>query len=360
MKRIVIKVGSNVLTRDDGKLDVTRMSAIVDQIAWLRKNGCEVILVSSGAVASGRGELKVSRKLGSVEQRMLYSAVGQVKLIGLYYDLFREHGIPVGQVLTMKENFSSRREYLNQRTCMAAMLQNGVLPVVNENDTVSVTELMFTDNDELSGLIATMMDASALVILSNIDGIFNGPPKDKTTQVIARVEPGRDMTEYIQSGRSGFGRGGMLTKCGIARKVADEGIKVFIANGRRENILISLATRPELTVHTEFLPNPEPASGVKKWIAHSESFAKGAIHVNAKAAEALCGDKAVSLLFVGVESVEGDFEEGDLVSVIAPDGQKVAVGKSSFDSDEARLNIGKHDMRPLVHYDYLYIENSLQ
>lgn len=358
MKRIVIKVGSNVLTRDDGKLDITRMSALVDQTAWLMKNGYEVILVSSGAMASGRGELKVDRKLGSVEQRMLFSALGQAKLMGLYYDLFREYKIPVGQILTMKENFASRREYLNQRACMSVMLENGVLPVVNENDTVSLTELMFTDNDELSGLIAAMMDASTLVILSNIDGIFNGPPDDSGSHVIARVEPGRDLTEYIQTGKSSFGRGGMITKCGIARKVADEGIKVIIANGRRDNILIDLVKRPETTVHTEFTPAAQPVSGVKKWIAHSGSFAKGAIHINAKAAEALRGDKAVSLLFVGVTAVEGDFYEGDLVSIIDQDGSHVAVGKTSFSSDEARLNIGKHDMRPLIHYDYLYIENG--
>ena len=159
-RRLVIKVGSNVLTRDDGKLDITRMSALTDQLAWLRSEGYEVILVSSGAMASGRGEIKVDRKLDSVEQRQLYSALGQAKLINLYYDLFREYRIPVGQVLTMKENFSSRREYLNQRACMTVMLENGVIPIVNENDTVSVTELMFTDNDELSGLIASMMDAS--------------------------------------------------------------------------------------------------------------------------------------------------------------------------------------------------------
>ena len=137
--RIVIKVGSNVLTRDDGKLDITRMSALVDQIAWLRQQGHEVILVSSGAVASGRGELTVSRKLDNVAQRQLFSALGQAKLINLYYDLFREYHIHVGQVLTMKESFSTRREYLNQRACMEVMLDNGVIPIVNENDTVSVT-----------------------------------------------------------------------------------------------------------------------------------------------------------------------------------------------------------------------------
>ena len=153
-RRIVVKIGSNVLTRKDGKLDVTRMSALVDQIAWLRKQGIEVIVVSSGAMASGRGELRVDHSLDSVEQRQLFSAVGQVKLVGLYYDLFREFGIHVGQVLTMKENFEPGEQYRNQRACMTVMLENDVLPIVNENDTVSVTELMFTDNDELSGLIA--------------------------------------------------------------------------------------------------------------------------------------------------------------------------------------------------------------
>ena len=160
MRRIVVKIGSNVLTRKDGKLDVTRMSALVDQIAWLRKQGIEVIVVSSGAMASGRGELRIDHSLDSVEQRQLFSAVGQVKLVGLYYDLFREFGIHVGQVLTMKENFEPGEQYRNQRACMTVMLENDVLPIVNENDTVSVTELMFTDNDELSGLIAQQIPSS--------------------------------------------------------------------------------------------------------------------------------------------------------------------------------------------------------
>ena len=162
MKRIVVKIGSNALTRPDGRLDVTRMSALVDQIAWLRQHDHEVILVSSGAVACGRRELDISHELDSVEQRQLFSAMGQAKLIGLYYDLFREYHIHVGQVLTMKENFEPGEQYRNQQACMRVMLENGVLPIVNENDTVSVTELMFTDNDELSGLIAQMMQADTL------------------------------------------------------------------------------------------------------------------------------------------------------------------------------------------------------
>ena len=355
-KRIVVKIGSNVLTRDNGKLDITRMSAIVDQTAWLHDHGYEVILVSSGAMASGRGEIKVSRRLDSVAQRQLYSALGQAKLINHYYDLFREYHLPVGQVLTMKENFNSRRAYLNQRACMSVMLENGVIPIVNENDTVSVTELMFTDNDELSGLIASMMDAKTLVILSNIDGIYDGTPTDPSSHVISKVEPGKDLSQYIQSERSGFGRGGMITKYNIARKVAEEGIQVIIANGKRDNILIDLATNPDNTPHTEFMAKEEGVSGIKKWIAHSDSFAKGQLTINAKAYEALCGNNAVSLLPVGVTAVEGDFEEGDLVNIICQDGQKVALGRCSYDSDTARKMLGKHGQKPIVHYDYLYME----
>lgn len=227
MKRIVVKVGSNVLTRADGKLDITRMSAIVDQLVWLRGHGYEVILVSSGSMVAGRDELRIDHKLDSVSQRQLYSALGQVKLIGLYYDLFREYDVHIGQVLTMKESFSTRGEYLNQRACMNVMLENGVIPIVNENDTTSITELMFTDNDELAGLVASMMAADALIILTNVDGIYNGNPSDRNTRIIPMVNYDRDLSEYIQTSKSHFGRGGMITKANIARKIADEAHKGY-------------------------------------------------------------------------------------------------------------------------------------
>lgn len=355
-KRIVVKVGSNVLTRPDGNINVTRMSAIVDQIVWLRDNGYEVILVSSGSLASGKGELKPARKLDSVQQRQLFSSIGQVKLIGLYYDLFREYGVHIGQMLTMKESFATRGEYLNQRSCISVMLESGVLPIINENDPVSVTELMFTDNDELAGLVASMMNAQTLVILTNVDGIYNGDPKANGTRVIPMVNYDRDLGEYIQDTKSGFGRGGMMTKAKIASKVADEGIKVIIANGQTENILTELALHPQQTMHTEFRPNPSPTSRIKKWIAHSESFAQGRVHINAKAEEALKGDKAVSLLPVGVTAVEGDFEEGDIIDVVNPKGETIALGRSGYNADDARKAMGKHDVRPMIHYDYLYME----
>ena len=227
--RIAVKIGSNVLTRKDGTLDITRMSALVDQVAELHRKGVEVILISSGAVASGRSEIKAGKKLDPVSARQLYSAVGQAKLINRYYELFREHGMTCGQVLTTKENFGSRTHYLNQKHCIEVMLENKVIPIVNENDTISVTELMFTDNDELSGLIATMMGMDALIILSNIDGIYNGNPSDPSSTVIREIDGSKeDLSEYVQTSKSSFGRGGMLTKCSIAQKVADEGITVII------------------------------------------------------------------------------------------------------------------------------------
>ena len=225
MKRIVVKVGSNVLTRKDGKLDVTRMSALVDQIAGLRRQGIEVILVSSGAVACGRRELVVDHSLDSVEQRQLFSAV-----------------------------FQPGEQYQNQRACMTVMLENNVLPIVNENDTVSVTELMFTDNDELSGLIAQMMKADTLILLSNIDGIYDGHPDDPSSRIIPEVAPGRDLSQYIKEEKSAFGRGGMHSKYTTAQKVQQAGIRVIIANGERENILLDLMEHKDQTPHTEFTP----------------------------------------------------------------------------------------------------------
>lgn len=365
LNRIAVKVGSNVLTRRDGTLDVTRMSALVDQIAELYKAGKEIILISSGAVASGRSEIHPNRKLDSVDQRQLFSAVGQAKLINRYYELFREHGIPVGQVLTMKENFATRRHYLNQKNCMTVMLENGVIPIVNENDTISVSELMFTDNDELSGLIASMMDAQALIILSNIDGIYNGAPSDPASEVIREIGPGEDLSAYIQTTKSNFGRGGMLTKTSIARKVADEGITVIIANGKRDNILTEILLNEELRMknegsslkYTRFVPAPNPVSSVKKWIAHSGGFAKGELHIDRNATELLFTDKVASILPIGVTEISGEFEKDDIVRIIDSEGRPIGVGKANCDSAQAREEMGKHGKKPVVHYDYLYIEN---
>ena len=325
-RRIVVKIGSNVLTREDGRPDTTRISALVDQLARLHRAGTEFILVSSGAVASGRSllETRVGR-IDTVSARQLFSAVGQVKLLNRYYDLFNEYGIACGQVLTTKESLSTRRQYLNQRNCMEAMLAAGVVPIVNENDTISVTELMFTDNDELSGLVAAMMG-------------------------------GRDLSQYIDTARSSRGRGGMTTKSRISSRAAGEGIEVVIANGRRDNILTDLILTDRDVVCTRFEAAPRPASGVKKWIASSEGFAKGALHLDAGAAAAVSQSKAASILAVGVTAVEGDFERDDIVRILSPEGAPLGVGRISCDSATARRNLGRKGLKPLIHCDYLYLE----
>ena len=356
-RRIVVKVGSNVLTRVDGTLDTDRMAALADQIAALHRAGVEVIVVSSGAVAAGRGVIAAGHWLDAVSARQLYSAVGQVKLIRRYYELFDARGIVCGQVLTTKQDFETRRHYLNQRNSIRVMLENGVVPIVNENDTVAVTELMFTDNDELSGLLSTMIGAEALVLLTNVDGICDGTPGVPGVEVIREIAPGqRDLPDCIRDAKSSFGRGGMLTKSRIARKVAAEGIETIIADGRRDGILPDLLAEGSRTLCTRFLPSPHPISGVKKWIAHSEGFAKGEVHVTREALDALGGPRAVSLLPVGVSRVEGVFEKDDIVRIVAPDGRPVGAGKVSCDSTTARRNIGRRGARALIHYDYLYLD----
>jgi glutamate 5-kinase len=240
---------------------------------------------------------------------------------------------------------------------MEVMLANGVIPIVNENDAASVTELMFTDNDELSGMVATMMNADALVILSNVNGIYNGNPADKNAEIIEEITSQKtDIAKYIRTEKSNFGRGGMLTKARMARKVADEGIEVIIANGKTENILVDLILNNNNNVIcTRFVPDAHFVSSVKKWIAHSDDFAKGAIYINQGAYEALKQPKAVSLLPVGVERAEGDFEKNDIVQIISPKGENIGVGRVNMSNEKTKQIMGKKGGKPLIHYDYMYL-----
>lgn len=354
-ERIVVKIGSQILTRKNGTLDVTQMSALVDQISELHKNSVEVILVSSGAVASGRSEIKAKSRLDTISARQLYSSVGQVKLINRYSDLFYQHGIICGQILATKEDFATRRHYLNQRNCINVMLENKVIPVLNENDAISVHELMFTDNDELSGLVATMMGANKLVILSNIDGIYSDNPSKPGAHIFREINSKDDIISCIQSSKSTTGRGGMTTKYNVARKVAEEGIEVIIANGRRGNILLDIINGKN-PVSSRFLPSKKTAKSVKKWIAHSDSFTKGEIHINQGAREALLSNRAISLLPVGVTKIIGNFETDDIVRIIDENGRSIGLGRTSYNSEQAQKAIGENNKKAVIHYDYLYIE----
>jgi glutamate 5-kinase len=356
--RIVIKVGSHVITQEDGSLNEERILRIVEDIAILFKQGVEVILITSGAVAAGRNEVVPSKKTNIVAAKQIWAAIGQVKLMSSYQFLFGKYGIQAGQLLAAKDSFRDRRHYLNMKNCISAMLENRVLPIVNENDTISINELMFTDNDELSGLISSMMDCKSLIILSNVDGVYNGAPGYSGTELITRIEKdAEDLDKYITHAKSGFGRGGMITKCSIARKIASEGIDVFIANGKRDSIITDIVNKKEVPF-THFVADSKKTTGVKKWLSHSDTFAKGSVIINKGAREALYGEKANSLLMIGIDRVEGYFENGDIVSIFDEHGNNIGLGKARYDSKKAEQNIGKRLSKPFIHYHYLLINEK--
>jgi glutamate 5-kinase len=358
--RITIKVGSNVITQSDGSLNERRILRIVEDVAILYKQGIEVILISSGAVAAGRGELVPSKKTNVIAAKQVWAAIGQVKLMSSYQFLFGKYGIRAGQLLAAKESFRDRRHYLNMRNCISAMLENGVLPIVNENDTISINELMFTDNDELSGLISSMMDCQSLIILSNVDGIYNGLPDKPGAELIKKIEKDSENPEkFISNVKSGFGRGGMFTKYSIARKVAAQGIDVFIANGTRDAIITDIIRGKDVPF-THFVAENRKETGVKKWLSHSDTFAKGSVVINEGAREALLGEKARSLLLIGIIQVQGSFKSGDIVSIVDESGKNIGLGKCQYDSKKAEQNIGEKLSKPFIHYDCLVINEKVK
>ena len=353
-QRIIIKIGSNVLTQKDGLPNLYRINQLVDQIAEIKKEGKEIILVSSGAVASGRSMINVSEKYDAIAARQLLASIGQVKLINTYANLFQQFNILCSQVLVTKEDFRDRLHYLNMKNCLEILLQHQVIPIVNENDVVSITELMFTDNDELAGLIASMLNAQALIVLTNVDGIYDGDPNAGTSKVIEEVNgPAVDFSSFVTSGRSSFGRGGMLTKSAMAQKVAQLGIAVHIANGTKDNILIDVLENK--VPHTRFVPQ-KTASGKKKWIAHSGNYATGIVQINNGARAALTSSKASSLLPVGVVSIISDFKKGEVIKLIDENELLIGLGIAEYGAEKARENIGQKNKKPLVHYDYLYLQ----
>jgi glutamate 5-kinase len=356
-KRIAIKVGSNVITQGDGSLNDGRILRLVEDVAILYKQGNDVILISSGAVAAGRSEVSPSKKTNIIAAKQIWAAIGQVKMMSSYQFLFGKYGIQAGQILATKESFMDRRHYLNMKNCISAMLENNVLPIVNENDAISINELMFTDNDELSGLISSMMDCDSLIILSNVDGIYKGMPGTEGTDLIGIIDKdSEDIDKYISSSKSGFGRGGMTTKYTMARKISSEGIDVFIANGTRDSIITDIVKGKDVP-YTHFIASSKKKKGVKKWLAHSDTFAKGGVYVNDGAKEALFAQKATSLLMIGITRIEGSFKSGDIVRIFDEDGNIIGLGKSQYDSKKAEQHIGEKRGKPFIHYDYLVMND---
>ncbi|MBU1017541.1 glutamate 5-kinase [Patescibacteria group bacterium] len=355
-KRIIIKVGTNVITQENGLLNEPVLKELVSQIAQLKKKGAEVVLVSSGAMGAGRPFVRLREKCNRVLERQILAAVGQTRLMNTYDRLLQKHGFLCAQVLATKEDFRDRRHYLNMKSCLEGLLQDEILPIVNENDVISVSELMFTDNDELAGLLSAMLNVEALIILSTVDGVMDRDPKEKGAKVISVVKPKhKNIHEGITSEKSLFGRGGMLTKCRIAERMSKLGITTHIANGKTKNILLDIFNNKSAGT---LFPPAKKVSGIKKWIAHAEGQERGIAIVNKCAEEVLVAkDKAASLLPVGITKVTGDFEKGDIIRVENEKGKRVALGVAQYSSQKAKEFIGKSGKKPLIHYDYLFIIN---
>ena len=354
-KRIVVKIGSQVLCGPDGALNRGVLSNLVGQIGALNADGWQVLLVSSGAVAAGSGlAAELTRVSDPVARKQVMAATGQVHLMGIYRELFAQHGLSAAQVLATKSDFQTRRHYLNMRGCVEALLTAGIVPVVNENDVVSITELMFTDNDELAGLLAGMVNARLLCLLSTVPGVYDGDPEDASTRCIGRWDDKLyQLEDIVTRGTSALGRGGMHNKLLIARKVASLGTEVVIADGTDPQIMDKILGAEQ--AGTRF-PISGDASPAKKWLASADDHATGSVTINQGAKEVLLDSNTLaSLLPVGIEAVDGFFDRGDVIQILGPNREVLGCGRAKSDHEEAGRLIGQRGQKPLVHYDYLYL-----
>jgi glutamate 5-kinase len=349
LRRMVVKVGSQVVCEPQGGLSRPALCGLVRQIAGLRSSGWEVVLVSSGAVAAAANLPLAARLDNPVTRRQVLAAVGQVRLMETYRQLFDEHQLSIAQVLASKSDFQSRGHYLNMRGCIEGLLAAGLVPVANENDVVSVTELMFTDNDELAGLLAGMLGASQLCLLSSVPGVL-----DANGRVIGQWHDAEhDIDTLLQAGTSQLGRGGMHNKLDIARRTAGLGVEVVIADGRSEDVLERIAAGEIAGTHFAASSSATPP---RRWLASMEGHALGSVTINAGAEQALTDPtRMASLLPVGVEALDGEFQRGDVIEVRAADGRVLGCGRSQYDHQAAREALGQRTRKPIIHYDYLYL-----
>ena len=352
-KKFVIKIGTNVITQDNGLLDVSIMESIIRQVVELKKHAIDIVIVSSGAMGAGRSLLSLDDTLNTITRRQRLAAVGQVKLMSTYSDILQKYGLLCAQVLATKQDFHTRAHYLNMKNCMEALVHDNIIPIVNENDVVSVDELMFTDNDELAGLIATMLNVDALVLLTNVDGIFDRHPSQDGAQLIHCIHPSDTLDIQISSEKSLFGRGGMMTKCGVAEKLAKLGIATYIGNGKKDHSLIDIMK--DSFQGTVFEAHKE-VSNIKRWVAHARGQEKAIVMLKDDAIQLLSDESiARSLLPIGICEIHGDFEKGDIIKLQNMKRQDVGFGIANYSSQEAEMYKGKKDQKYLIHYDYLYI-----
>lgn len=331
----MVKVGSSSLTTPTGHIDPERINALVDATAGARNRGDEVVLVSSGAIAAGLGPLGLSRRPRDLATQQAAASVGQGALVSYYSDRFAQHDLTVGQVLLTLDDVTRRSHYRNAYQTFAKLRDLGVVPIVNENDTVATSEIRFGDNDRLAALVAHLVHADVLVLLSDVDGLYDGHPDEPGTQLIPAVRGEADL-EGIDITRVGskVGTGGMVTKIEAARIATGAGIPVVLTSAAL--VAEALVGKP---VGTTFLATGKRRPTRLLWLAHA-SDTKGALHLDSGAVRALTQRKA-SLLAAGIKSVSGAFVAGDPVDMVAPDGSVVARGLVNYDSSELPSMLGR-------------------
>ncbi|MCL4476817.1 MAG: glutamate 5-kinase [Nitrospirae bacterium] len=352
MRRLVIKIGSNILTSDNNGLDLQRIQSITDDISAVKDAGHEVVIVSSGAVAAGMKKLELKEKPKDIILKQAAAAVGQSSLMWAYEKCFGAHGNKVAQILLTRDDFADRKRYINSRNTLITLLSYEVIPIINENDTVATDEIRFGDNDNLASLVAGLIDAERFIILSDVDGLFNDDPREnpkaKLIEVVEKITP--DLEKRAGGSGSAVGTGGMFSKLLAAKRAVHHGITVNIINGRTKGVISSLLSG---THHgTEFRPQETRLSSKKGWIAYA-CRTKGSITVDEGAARALLhGGK--SLLPSGIVSLSGSFEAGDAVYCLDPGGRRIAKGLTNYSSAEIEEIKGKKtsEIEGILGYQY--------
>jgi glutamate 5-kinase len=351
VRRVVVKVGSGVISNADG-LEYDRVAELSADICQLLDRGLEVVLVSSGAISAGKGQLGIVGRPQTIPQKQAAAAIGQTRIIHEYKETFQKLSHNVAQVLLTRDALSNRRRYLNARNTVMTLLEYGVTPIVNENDTVVVDEIRFGDNDNLSALVTNLVEADLLVILSDVDGLYDRDPSEnphaELIPIVERVTP--DVEAMGGKGSSDLGTGGMRTKLKAAKRAALSGVGTLIVNGRNANILSRIFDGEE--VGTYFLPAQSKMTAKKHWIAFSKK-PRGKLLIDAGGQRAVI-KHGKSLLPSGICGVEGGFERGDAVRLCNRDGEEFARGVISYSLAETLRIMGKQtaEIEEILGYKY--------
>jgi glutamate 5-kinase len=336
--RVVVKVGSSLVTNDGRGLDHDALARWAEQIARLVEQGKQVVLVSSGAIAEGMQRLGWTKRPKAINELQAAAAVGQTGLVQAYESIFRGHKLHAAQVLLTHEDMADRKRYLNARTTLRTLLDLKGVPIINENDTVSTDEIKLGDNDTLGALVTNLIEADCLVILTDQKGLYTSDPRnDPQARLVEEAHAGDPELEKMAGGAgSSVGTGGMLTKILAAKRAARSGAHTIIASGREENVLLRLASG-EL-IGTQLLARTVPMTARKQWLADHLQV-HGKLHLDDGAVKALL-DEGKSLLPVGVREVSGDFERGEVVACINAEGREIARGLVNYSAIEARRIAG--------------------